>query len=83
MILPTKYLDLQASVLRIAALVLQELVREPILRVPDLAARIDAATNGTGGPNFFPSLNLLFLLGCIDADAEKDLILYTPPQANS
>jgi hypothetical protein len=75
MILPTKYLDLQVSVLRLAAFILEELAREPIVKLPDLAARVEEFAGERARFNFFPTLNLMFLAGQLDYDISGDLIV--------
>jgi hypothetical protein len=74
-ILPSKYLDLETSVLRLSAFILEQLGREAIVRVTDLAARVDEYTGGRGHFNFFPALNLLYLMGRLEFDEERDVVL--------
>jgi hypothetical protein len=75
MILPTKYLDLESSVLRLAAFILEELKREPMIRLAELASRVDEYASGKGRFNFFPSLNVLFLTGQIEYSDDDDVIV--------
>ena len=78
MILPTKYLDLETSVLRIAAFMLEETRREPVIRLPALAERVDSFAAGHARFNFFPALNLLYLSGQIEYDEDADVLIRTP-----
>jgi hypothetical protein len=71
----TKYLDLETSVLRVAALILEALRVEPAISVDDLLARVDSHTHGRGRFNFFPAVNLLFLTGRVDYRESKDAVV--------
>jgi hypothetical protein len=75
-IIPSKYLDLETSVLRLSAFLLEQLRRESIIRLTDLTARVDGYTDGRGRFNFFPAMNLLYLLGRIEFDEEHDLVRF-------
>ena len=78
MLLPSKYLDLESSVLRLSAFILAEMQHEPIIRLADLASRVDSYARGRGRFNFFPALNVLFLTGQLDYDDEEDVIISRP-----
>jgi hypothetical protein len=71
---PAKYLDLTTSVVRIAAIVLEELQRRRSIHLRDLSDRIQAEVGERGLVNLIPSLNLLYLLGCLDYDGERDVV---------
>jgi hypothetical protein len=76
MIRPTKYMDLTVNILAIATEILSELERTHIVSLEELDAQIQARINEKARINFIPSLNLLYILGCLDYDSETDAVVY-------
>lgn len=75
MIFPTKYMDLQTSVVRLAAFILEETSREPILRLSELSFRVEEFAGEFARFNFFPALNVLYLAGKIDYSEQGDFVV--------
>lgn len=76
MIRPTKYMDLNASVLNVAAEVLTELQRFGAIPLPELSETIASRVGASAKYNFFPALSLLYMTGKIEYDADVDAIVY-------
>jgi len=74
MIRPAKYLDLETCVVRVAALVIEELRASSILPLTELTARICSRLGDASRPNILPALGLLFLLGKLDYHDEGDAV---------
>ena len=74
MIYPTKYIDLDTCVLRIAALILHELRQSSAIPVDELDHLVRSNIGDSARFNFLSTLNFLFLLGQIDYDEKSDTI---------
>jgi hypothetical protein len=75
MIRPTKYLNLNTCVLRIAAQILLELRDARIIPLDELDATIRSQIGDTARFNFIPALSFLFLLGKLDYDDKADVVV--------
>jgi hypothetical protein len=72
---PAKYLDLNTSVLRIAAEVLVQLQRTHAIPLAELDESLQSRIGEAVRLNFVPALNLLFLLGALDYDDDADALV--------
>jgi hypothetical protein len=77
MIRPTKYLDLNTSVVRIAAFILKELKVAKTIQINELDEIIRNNLGENSRFNFIASLNFLFLLGKIDYEETSDSLIFT------
>ncbi len=73
MIAPTKYMDLNSCVLRLAAVLLDALRQSSVVRLDEAEQILVAAAGERGRRNLSPTLSFLFLIKKIafmpDADA--------------
>ncbi len=76
MIRPTKYMDLDSSVIRISSVVLNEVSKSRLLTLNELESTIIEVIGETSRLNLLPSLNFLFLAGKLDYDLDTDAIIY-------
>jgi hypothetical protein len=77
---PSKYLDLGTSVLKLAAIMLEQLHDEPEVGLEDLRERVERQAGEASRFNFFPALNFLYLVGRADYDEERDAVISLLPQ---
>lgn len=75
MIRPTKYLDLNTCVLRVAAIMLSELRLSRAMPLNELDAIIRSRVGDSARFNFLPALSFLFLVGKLDYDDDADAVL--------
>jgi len=76
MIRPTKYLDLNTCIVRIAAIVLSELQLSHMIPLSELATIVRSRAGDGARFNFLPALSFLFLVGKLDYDDNSDTILF-------
>ena len=76
MIRPTKYLDLDTCVLRVAAIVLSELQLSRVVPLDELDIIVRSRAGEAARFNFLPALSFLFLVGRLDYDDNSDTILF-------
>jgi hypothetical protein len=74
MLQPTKYLDINTCVIRIASIIVTELTQFRALRLSELDDKTRQITGESGKINFLPALNFLFLTGIIDYDGVTDSV---------
>lgn len=77
MIRPTKYLDLNTSVIRISAFILKELKVAKAIQIHELDEIIRNNLGENSRFNFIASLNFLYLVGKIDYEETTDSLIYT------
>lgn len=78
MLQPFKHLDLDLSVLRIAAIVLRELQRRRLLAFENVRALVLRRVGQDGELILLPALNLLYLLGCLEYHPKSDSFEFLP-----
>lgn len=76
MITPRKHLDLDASLLRVASVVLRETQKRGIIEIERLRLIVAKRTGPDGELSFFPALGFLFLLGKLDYHLKNDTLEY-------
>jgi len=76
MLTPKKHLNLEVSVLRVAALMLQQLRRRGVIEFERLRMYIIRRTGPDGELSFMPALNLLFLLDKVEYHLKNDTLEY-------
>ena len=76
MITPKKHLNLDASVLRVSALILREVRRRRTLDFDTLRNKAAKTAGGDADLVFLPALSLLYLLGRIDYHIKNDSFEY-------
>jgi hypothetical protein len=74
MIRPTKYLDLDTCVLRVAAVVLEEICGSSAMPIGEVTSRVCSRLGDTARLNLMPALGLLYLLGVLDYHDEADAV---------
>jgi hypothetical protein len=76
MLTPRKHLDLEVSVLRVAALMLRELHRKGVVELERLRQLVLKRTGSDGEIAFLPALNFLYVLGKVDYHLMNDTVEY-------
>jgi hypothetical protein len=76
MLTPRKHLDLDSSVLRVAAIMLRTLKRPGVMEFERLRGVVLKRVGEAGEVSFMPALNFLFLLGRVDYHVQNDTIEY-------
>ncbi len=76
MLTPRKHLDLDVSVLRIAALMLGELRRRSVVELEKIRAYVVRRAGEDAELAFLPALNFLFLLGKVAYHTKNDTVEY-------
>ena len=76
MLTPRKHLDLDSSVLRVAAVMLRTLKRPGVMEFERLRGVVLRRVGDAGEMSFMPALSFLFLLGRIDYHGQNDTIEY-------
>ncbi|MER9731316.1 ABC-three component system middle component 8 [Mesorhizobium sp. M0217] len=76
MLTPRKHLDLNASLLRVAAIMLKELHRRGVIELITLRQRVIRRVGGNGELMFLPALNFLYLLGKVEYHVQNDTLEY-------
>ncbi|MFW2503606.1 ABC-three component system middle component 8 [Clostridium diolis] len=74
MIRPHKYLDIDSCVLRIASLILKEMIDSKIISYAELYNKIYKIVGQNIEYTFLPSLNFIYLLGKIEYHEENDML---------
>lgn len=75
MILPTKHLDLETSVVRVAAAVLQAVAQDLVVPYSELDQFVRSTVGESARLNLAPALGLLYLVGRLDYDADADAVI--------
>ena len=76
MLTPKKHLKLEASVLRVSALMLRELQRRGVLEYERLRRYVVRRAGPDGELAFMPALSFLFLLNKIEYHLKNDTLEY-------
>ena len=76
MLIPSKHLDLERSVMRAASEVLADLRRHRIVRYDAVVRLIKKRTGDDGDAVVAPTLSFLFLLGRLEYHAMNDTFEY-------
>jgi hypothetical protein len=76
MLTPKKHLDLDVSVVRIAAIMLRELNRRGVIEFERLRGVVIRRVGPDGDLSFMPALSFLYLLGRIEYHIKNDTIEY-------
>lgn len=77
MIRPTKYLDLNTCVIRVAAEMLALLKGAEAIKYAELLGRLQIELSDTVQFEFVAALDLLYLLGKVEYHADSDSIVLT------
>jgi hypothetical protein len=82
MLTPRKHLNLDASVLRIASLMLRELRRRGVMEFERLRRVVINRVGADADMSFLPALSFLHLIGRVDYHLQNDTVEYrTEPDA--
>lgn len=76
MIRPSKYIDLDTSVLNVAAVLLTELQTLRAVSLNELSDVVTSRINASAKYNFFPALSFLYMTGKVEYDENADAIVY-------
>jgi hypothetical protein len=76
MLTPKKHLDLDVSVMRIAAIMLRELNRRGVVEFERLRGVVIRRVGPDGDLSFMSALSFLYLLGRIEYHIKNDTIEY-------
>lgn len=76
MLTPKKHLDLDVSVMRVAAIMLRELSRRGVIELEKLRGVIIRRVGADGDLSFMPALSFLYLLGRVEYHLKNDTIEY-------
>lgn len=76
MITPKKHMNLDASVLRVAALIIKEVAKRRVLNVEKLRRRIAPRVGNDIDMVFLPALSFLYLMGKISYYPKNDTLEY-------
>lgn len=76
MLTPRKHLNLDISVMRIAAIMLRELNRRGVMEFEKLRSVVIRRVGPDGELSFMPALGFLYLLGRIEYHLKNDTIEY-------
>lgn len=71
-----KHLNLDTSVIRIAAIMLRELGRKGVVEFDKLRALVIRRVGPDGDVMFLPALSFLFLVGKVDYHLKNDTVEY-------
>ena len=76
MITPKKHLNLNSSLLRVAAIMLKELHRRGVVETTNLKSLVIRRVGEAGEAMFLPSLSFLYLLGKVEYHLQNDTLEY-------
>ncbi|MCZ0738660.1 ABC-three component system middle component 8 [Phreatobacter sp. AB_2022a] len=76
MLTPRKHLDLNTSLLRVAAIMLKELHKRGVIEMMMLKQRVIRRVGSNGELMFLPALNFLYLLGKVEYHVQNDTLEY-------
>jgi len=76
MLTPRKHLDLNTSLLRVAAIMLKELRRRGVIEMMVLKHRVVRKVGSNGELVFLSALNFLYLLGRVEYHVKNDTLEY-------
>jgi hypothetical protein len=76
MLTPKKHMNLDVSVMRIAAIMLRELSRRGVIEFEKLRGIVIRRVGADGDLSFMPALGFLFLLGKVEYHIKNDTIEY-------
>jgi len=76
MLTPRKHLDLNTSLLRIAAIMLKELHKRGVIEMMTLKQKVIRRVGSNGELMFLPALNFLYLLGKVEYHVQNDTLEY-------
>jgi hypothetical protein len=76
MITPQKHMNLDVSVLRVAALALREVKRRRVMEFSSLRSKIVRSVGSDADLVFLPALSLLYLLGRLEYHGKNDSLEY-------
>jgi hypothetical protein len=76
MLTPKKHLDLDVSVMRVAAIMLRELNRRGVVEFERLRGMVIRRVGADGELSFMPALSFLYLLGRVEYHLKNDTIEY-------
>ena len=76
MITPKKHMNLDASVLRVAALIMKEVAKRRVLNVEKLRKRLSPRVGNDIDLVFLPALSFLYLMGKISYYPKNDTLEY-------
>jgi hypothetical protein len=76
MLTPKKHLDLDVSVMRVAAIMLRELNRRGVVEFEKLRGLVVRRVGADGDLSFMPALSFLYLLGRVEYHLKNDTIEY-------
>jgi hypothetical protein len=76
MLTPRKHLDLDSSILRVAAIMLRTLKRPGVMEFERLRGVVLKRVGDAGEVSFMPALSFLFLLGRVAYHVQNDTVEY-------
>jgi hypothetical protein len=74
MLTPRKHLNLDVSVIRIAAIMLRELKKRSVVEMERLRTVVIRRVGPDGELSFLPALNFLFLVGKVEYHLQNDTL---------
>ena len=74
MITPTKYMDLDLSVVRVTSLLIKLLTKNRVLKYGEVLEYLETKAGNDAKHVFIPALDFLFLLGMIEYHLQTDSI---------
>ena len=82
MLIPTKYMSLDLSVVRIASLILTKIQKLEVVKFDELFNYLVNIVNNEARYVFIPALNFLFLIDRLDYQPSTDTLKYRFSSAN-
>ena len=74
MLAPRKHLNLDVSVIRIAAIMLRELSKRSVIEMERLRSIVVRRVGPDGELSFLPALNFLYLVGKVEYHIQNDTL---------
>ena len=74
MLTPRKHLNLDVSVIRIAAIMLRELKKRSVVEMERLRTVVIRRVGPDGELSFLPALNFMFLVGKVEYHLQNDTL---------
>lgn len=73
MIKPTRYMNLNLSLIRVSSEIIELLIKSPIMKFDEILASLEQIIGNEVRFVFIPAIDFLYLLGIIDYHEELDV----------
>lgn len=73
MIKPTRYMNMNLSVIRVSSEIIELLIKSPIMKFDEILASLEQIIGNEVRFVFIPAIDFLYLLGIIDYHEESDV----------